>query len=87
MGVFEGGSWVGASVDAAYAAYKEAAALKFHQADISKVAAGLFKQAGGRCRAYQETDARGEHRAGRHSTTTPSWRPHRPQCGCGGWRS
>jgi len=44
-GVFDGGSWVGESADAAYASYKEAAALKFHQADISRVASGLFKRA------------------------------------------
>lgn len=44
-GVFDGGSWVGKSADAARAAYSEAASLKFHQADISKVASGLFKRA------------------------------------------
>lgn len=44
-GVFDGGSWVGKSADAARAAYSEAATLKFHQADISKVASDLFKRA------------------------------------------
>ena len=45
-GVLNGGSWVGESADGAYEAYKEAAAIKFHQADISKAASGLFKSAG-----------------------------------------
>ncbi len=33
------------SADAAYEAYKEAVAIKFNQAEISRVASGLFKQA------------------------------------------
>ncbi|WP_232538319.1 hypothetical protein [Mycobacterium intracellulare] len=45
-GVLNGGSWVGKSADAAYEAYKEAVAIKFHQAEISRVASGLFKRAG-----------------------------------------
>lgn len=44
-GVFDGGSWVGKGADAAGEAYKEAAAIKYHQADISRVASGLFKRA------------------------------------------
>ncbi|WP_204815297.1 hypothetical protein [Mycobacterium riyadhense] len=43
--VFDGGSWVGESADAAQAAYNEAAAIKDHQAEVSRVAAGLFKRA------------------------------------------
>lgn len=45
-GVLNGGSWVGKSADAAYEAYKEAVSIKFRQAEISKVASGLFKRAG-----------------------------------------
>lgn len=45
-GVLNGGSWVGKSADAAYESYKEAVSIKFHQAEISKVASGLFKRAG-----------------------------------------
>lgn len=44
-GVFDGGSWVGTSADAARAAYHEAAALKFKQAETSRTASGLFKRA------------------------------------------
>lgn len=44
-GVLDGGSWVGKGADAAREAYKEAAAIKYHQADISRVASGLFKRA------------------------------------------
>jgi hypothetical protein len=44
-GVFEGGSWVGEGADAAYEAYKDAAAIKFHQAEISRVASGLVQRA------------------------------------------
>jgi hypothetical protein len=44
-GVFDGGSWVGEGADAARTAYNEAAATKFHQADISRVASGLFQRA------------------------------------------
>ncbi|WP_156670998.1 MULTISPECIES: hypothetical protein [unclassified Mycobacterium] len=44
-GVLDGGSWVGKGADAAREAYKEAAAIKYHQADISRVASGLFRRA------------------------------------------
>lgn len=44
-GVFDSGAWVGESADAARAAYSEAASLKFHQAEISRVASGLIKRA------------------------------------------
>ncbi len=44
-GVFDGGSWVGEGADAARAAYNEAASIKFNQAEISRVASGLFKRA------------------------------------------
>lgn len=44
-GVLDSGAWVGESADAARAAYSEAASLKFHQADISRVASGLIKRA------------------------------------------
>lgn len=44
-GVFDGGSWVGEGADAARTAYNEAASIKFHQADISRVASGLFQRA------------------------------------------
>ena len=43
--VFDGGSWEGEGADAARAAYNEAAAIKFHQAEIGRVASGLFKRA------------------------------------------
>lgn len=44
-GVFDGGSWVGESADAARAAYSEAVSLKFHQAEVSRVASDLIKRA------------------------------------------
>ncbi|UGT99232.1 hypothetical protein LTQ55_12135 [Mycobacterium intracellulare] len=44
-GVFDGGSWVGKSADAARTAYNEAASIKFRQAEVSRVASGLFKRA------------------------------------------
>ena len=44
-GVFDGGSWEGEGADAARAAYNEAASIKFNQAEISRVASGLFKRA------------------------------------------
>ncbi|WP_133058049.1 hypothetical protein [Mycolicibacterium vulneris] len=44
-GVLNGGSWVGKSADAAYEAYKQAAAIKFHQADISGAASDFIKRA------------------------------------------
>lgn len=44
-GVLNGGSWVGKSADAAYEAYKEAAAIKFRQADISGSASEFIKRA------------------------------------------
>jgi hypothetical protein len=40
--VFSGGAWVGKSADAAEAAYREAAAAKFHQAGIARVARGAW---------------------------------------------
>lgn len=46
-GVLQGGSWVGKSADAAYESYKQAAAIKFHQADISGAASDLIKRAAG----------------------------------------
>jgi hypothetical protein len=44
-GVFDGGSWVGKSADAARTAYNEAASIKFRQAEVSRIASGLFKRA------------------------------------------
>lgn len=44
-GVLNGGSWEGKSADAAYEAYKQAAAIKFHQADISGAASDFIKRA------------------------------------------
>ena len=44
-GVFDGGSWEGEGADAARTAYNEAASIKFNQAEISRVASGLFKRA------------------------------------------
>jgi hypothetical protein len=44
-GVFDGGSWEGKGADAARAAYNKAASIKFNQAEISRVASGLFKRA------------------------------------------
>ena len=44
-GVFDGGSWEGKGADAARAAYNEAASIKFSQAEVSRVASGLFKRA------------------------------------------
>jgi len=44
-GVFDGGSWEGQGADAARAAYNEAASIKFNQAEVSRVASGLFKRA------------------------------------------
>ena len=44
-GVFDGGSWEGEGADAARTAYNEAASIKFKQAEISRVASGLFKRA------------------------------------------
>ncbi len=44
-GVFDGGSWVGKSADAARAAYHEAASLKFKQAETSRTASSLFQRA------------------------------------------
>lgn len=44
-GVFDGGSWVGKSADAARTAYNEAASIKFKQAEVSRIASGLFKRA------------------------------------------
>ena len=42
-GVFDGGSWVGKSADAARTAYNEAASIKFRPAEISRVASGLVQ--------------------------------------------
>ena len=44
-GVFDGGSWEGKGADAARTAYNEAASIKFKQAEVSRVASGLFKRA------------------------------------------
>lgn len=43
-GVFDGGSWVGEGADAARAAQLEAASIKDHQAEISRVASGLISR-------------------------------------------
>ena len=43
--VFDGGSWEGEGADAARTAYNEAASTKFKQAEISRIASGLFKRA------------------------------------------
>ena len=44
-GVFDAGSWVGESAAAARTAYNAAASIKFNQAEISRVASGLFERA------------------------------------------
>lgn len=43
-GVFDGGSWVGESADAARAAHFEAASIKDFQAEIARVASGLIRR-------------------------------------------
>lgn len=43
-GVFDGGSWVGDSADAAHAAYHEAASIKDWQAEIARVGSDLIKR-------------------------------------------